>query len=79
MALGKLWFKQFKNVLIYILNVLRRKSNLRTPEALFGLLLNALKFTAITPASPFIPYFDPFLAVGVPHDRDSHVKTRLPV
>ena len=75
--------KQFKIVLTHILNVSHRKPNflelltytgsavrIFNERPLTPLSNDPKEFTAITPASLLTPYFDPFSAVGVPHDKD---------
>ena len=70
-------------MLTHILTVSRRKPNflelltytwsavrIVNERPLTPLSDDSKDFTAITPASLLTPYFDPFSAVGVPHDRD---------
>ena len=75
--------EQFKIVLTHILTVSHRKSNflelltytgsavwIVNERPLTPLSDDPKDFTAITPASLLTPFFDPFSAVGVLHDRD---------
>ena len=85
-AQGGAWeamVKQFKIVLTHILTVSHRKPNFLELLTYTGSAVRIVNerpltplsddpkdCTAITPASLLTQYFDPFSAVGVPHDKD---------